>query len=1143
MRRTSRSSPGLVIAATSLLAAALPSPAAAKRLPVYRSSGYKGVHKAPKTLPASPLVPITLGSNGRNPQVLVDAAGTAHIVWTEEGGAGADVTRYCRLRRGSKSCDNPAASQRLVPPQPGDPQFNDEYYPRILAVGNDIAIISYRYPIVTTKPDGSASSNSTYLWLSTDGGNSFSGPALVGDQEPSGDAVVFGSPDSPHIGLISDTQTGGTFFQSLAPGAYTGAKANLDEGDGNRAYGGTLAAVGNGLAAAFADASGSGYVRTWPGTGDPNDPANWTPSPPALNGSEPRLAGGPGGTFLMSRAGLLGSAPLQVRRLTGTSLGPPTQVSDTPSAGHHLLFEDPSGELFASWVNGIGTDIRLRTSIGGARWSSDLLLAAGAQGLAQPALGAAFDGGGFGAWVRNGQGAFGTGTVQAVPFGNQGPTGRLGLGGLPGGSADPSIVESCQRIKFGIVSIVAQQGCFLTAAGHSGIRVSEGPIRINGVDVIPDPGTRVLINARARTIDTIGPVSVQLKPIGDSAVEVFHGELHTKIPPGGALATAADGPSPHGTVLASFDTKTFPVDLKGFPVQGNIAIELIPGGTRIPISLELPRVFGGVTGDAELETTEQEGLKLKSLRITADSIPIGPLFINDLLIDYEGGSQDTWTGGATLVLPPSGLGAHFGAQVTFKAGAFKQGSIVLGPPFPGIQIAPDTFLTEIRGGFGVDPLKIVVGTTIGAQPVGDVPPTYAVKVIGTMSVSFGNPVTFELDGQGKLVDIKVSKAHVLANTDGYVHVNGAANVDLDVLSIDGEMDAFVDGGKKQFGGRLAGKICIGGLCPAGGEAVFSSNGIGACITEIVSYGFGYHWGDPLTKAHVMVGSCDLTPYTIEAPGAARDAAGPGFTVRRGTSIESMKLTGAGGPPAVTLVSPSGQSIAPAAPASAAGGSAAIALAVPAQNATYIALRHPAAGRWSVQPSPGSPQLTQLALATAQPTPRVTGHVTGRGPRRMLVYRLIGGKDLRATFSEVVGREGSRVIGHSSTAYGAIRFTPGYGPAGRRRIEALIERDGVPRLRTTVAIYVAPAPARPGRVKRLRISRRKTTLRVSWRSTPLAVQYLVRVDLSNGRHLVRLVASRVHSLTLSAIARTTHARVTITVLDAHGRPGPVTRTRG
>ncbi|HUO71261.1 MAG TPA: hypothetical protein VMU39_10825, partial [Solirubrobacteraceae bacterium] len=1037
---------------------------------------------------------------------------------------------------------NPPESQRLVPAQPGDPQFNDEYYPRILQVGDDIAIISYRFPNVTTKPDGTASSSSTYLWLSTDGGNSFSGPALVGDQEPSGDAVVFGPPDSPRIGLISDTETGGTFFQSLSPGVFTSAKANLDEGDGNRAYGGTLAAVGGGLAAAFADASGRGYVRTWAGAGDPNDPASWTPSQPPFTGSEPRLASGPSGSYLMSRAGLLGSAPLEVRRLIGTSLGPATRVSDTASAGRHVLIEDPGGTLFASWVNRDRPDVRLRTSLGGTRWSADQVLAAGGQSLDQIALGATFDSGGFATWVRNGTGVFGNGTIQAVPFGNQGPTGRLGLGSLPGGSADPSVVESCQRIAFGVVSILAQQGCFLTAAGQNGVRVSDGPIRINGVDVIPDPGTRILINARARTIDTIGPVSIRLTPIGDTAVEIFHGELHTKVPREGALASAADGPSPHGTVLASFDTKTFPVNLKGFPVQGNIAVELIPGGTQIPISLELPKVFGGVTGDAELVTSEAEGLKLKSLHIEAKTIPIGPIFIDDLLIDYKGGSEDTWTGGATLVLPPPGAGAHIGAQVTFKAGAFKQGSIVLSPPYPGIGIAPATFLSDVGGGFGVDPLSIVVRGHIGTFPLAP-PNSYTIGVTGTMTVTFGNPVTFELDGKGDVADVKLETAHVLANTDGYIHVNGSAEIDLDVLTANGDLDAFVDGQKQQFAGRIAGKVCIGGVCAAGGEAVVSSNGIGACVTEVISYGFGYHWGDPLTSAKVMVGSCDLTPYTIPAPGAAREAQGPRFTVRPGTALASVKLTGVGGAPTVTLVPPSGQSVVPVAPGAAATGASAFALQVPAQSATYIALRHPAPGSWSVETTPGSPAIAQLALATAQPAPTVAARVSGRGARRALAYRVAGGSGLRVTFSELVGGEGSHLIGSTSSARGVIRFTPSYGPGGRRQIEALIERDGLPRARVMVATYVAPAPQRPGRVTGLRISRRGAVLRASWKPVAQTTFYLVRVTLSNGRRLVRVVGSRTRSLTLTGIAGSVRASVTVSAGDAHGRSGPPASARG
>src|SRR5207248_2915906 len=241
--------------------------------------------------------------------------------------------------------------------------------------------------------------------------------------------------------------------RALAAGAYTGATATLDVGDGNRAYGGTLAPVGNGLVAAFADNSGNAFVRQFSGSGDPNDAGAWTPSPAPFTGSELRLAAGPSGAFLLARAGLLGSAPLQVRRLNGTQAGSPTRVSDTSDAGSHALIEDPAGQLFATWVSRQRPDIRLRTSSDGGRWAEDQLLAAGGQSLDEVDLAATADGGGFATFVRDGPSFFRGGRVQAVPFGNQGPTGKLGLGSLAGGAADPSVVESCQRISFGVVPL------------------------------------------------------------------------------------------------------------------------------------------------------------------------------------------------------------------------------------------------------------------------------------------------------------------------------------------------------------------------------------------------------------------------------------------------------------------------------------------------------------------------------------------------------------------------------------------------------------------------------------------------------------------------------------------------------------------
>src|SRR5436190_21350899 len=90
-------------------------PAAASH--VYRSPGYKGTRKLPHTLPQPIPAPIQLGV-GEKPQVLVDAAGTAHIIWNEGRGNDADAIHYCRLKRGATQCD---VSQLLVPDGPTGP--------------------------------------------------------------------------------------------------------------------------------------------------------------------------------------------------------------------------------------------------------------------------------------------------------------------------------------------------------------------------------------------------------------------------------------------------------------------------------------------------------------------------------------------------------------------------------------------------------------------------------------------------------------------------------------------------------------------------------------------------------------------------------------------------------------------------------------------------------------------------------------------------------------------------------------------------------------------------------------------------------------------------------------------------------------
>ena len=58
-------------------------------------------------------------------------------------------------------------------------------------IGNELLMLSHRYPNPETLPDGS-SGYPTFLWTSENGGKTFTGPGIVGQLGVSGNAIVFG---------------------------------------------------------------------------------------------------------------------------------------------------------------------------------------------------------------------------------------------------------------------------------------------------------------------------------------------------------------------------------------------------------------------------------------------------------------------------------------------------------------------------------------------------------------------------------------------------------------------------------------------------------------------------------------------------------------------------------------------------------------------------------------------------------------------------------------------------------------------------------------------------------------------------------------------------------------------------------------
>jgi hypothetical protein len=1127
---------------TLLVSLVLPAGAAAK--PVYKSPGYRGTRTVPRTTPPKPPTPIAIASAGEHPQLLVDGAGTAHVVWNERTPDQPDTLRYCRIRRGGSGCE---ASQSLVPDQPYDggnaAAFNNDVgIPRVLALNGQLALLTNRYPNTLRGPDGEYHSSNTYLFASEDGGGSFGPPALVGTGQTSGQPAVYGSADSPRIGLVSDTQTGGTFFQSIAPGRYSATTGNL----GADGVDSSVAPFeGDTVAVAFATISSVVHVRIWSGQGDVQDPATWSDA--SFDGEEPRLASGPAGTFLITRT--QAKREQVVRRVTRGGLGAPTTLSGTAGSGIGDLVQDDSGRLLATYRLMVGSteQLLLRTSTDGVRWSAPQVLRSVPieTGLWESDMGAAADGGGFTVTQEVSDGA--RGPIVVVPFGSQRATGRPGLGNLAGGAGDPSVVETCQKISFGSVRVLADGGCLLSAAGRPGVKVSEGMLRLNGLEIIPEGSARILLNARAGTIDTTGTVRVQLRAPGIEPIVLFRGELHLSLRDESGAALAGGGASGgcRGQRLASF--KGGDAILKGFPIEGSIEVFMQPDSVCIPVSLGLPKAFGGIRGDAVLRADNTRGLHVDTLKVAVRQAFIGPVLLEDLLVSYDSGS-DEWNGRAQLGLPPQPGGAKLAAGVRFRAGAFKEGSLRLTFPRPGLPLDPFavSYLSHVSGGFGIDPLTLAVGAGIGILPAG---PVYTFEVDGRLTVLFADPVTFTFDGTGRLFSFPVARERIVVRTDGFARATGSVSVGLPGVSVEGGLDAFVDLRSKSFGGDVRGKVCIVDICPAGGEAVVSSRGMGGCVKQLIEYGFGYRWGTPVTDVDVMFGSCDLGPYRVAPPAGASAAGGPRaaaaadgtVAVGRGTPLLSLRVAGEGGAPGVVLVAPSGERIVPSADA-AAGGQRAYARPVADLGATFVAVPRPAAGTWRVEADPAGPAIGEIKRAAALPAPKVSATVGGKSRARLLRYRASRGGGLATVFVERWSG-GQRTLGSARAAAGTIRFAPAPGPRGRREIVALVTRDGVPRLERTVARYTAPAPARPGRVRGLKLAHGARALTVRWRPVPGARTYAVRVEVADGRRQLRVLSARTRSLRVDGVGRRERVSVVVTARDAAGRAGAPARARG
>jgi uncharacterized delta-60 repeat protein len=639
--------------------------------------------------------------------------------------------------------------------------------------------------------------------------------------------------------------------------------------------------------------------------------------------------------------------------------------------------------------------------------------------------------------------------------------------------------------------------------------------------------------------------------------------------------------------LINVDSATnTPKFLGSLPIRGAFSIDLLyhKSWVKVGIGLPSPLSFGGgrtAQADVTLKSDNVHGLQYDGLSATVPDLWLGPLYVSSLNVHYQK-STNTWGGGAKVTLPGSRIAINAAGPPTqppdFGFG-IKNGK--LDHAGFGIDFQPPTqpdlfppfhtvLLSHIGAAVGFNPLRLT-GTiglsaanvvaedgalfgvfatahnqyTLPEDPGPELAPL-ASRTFDRFSLAIGGTASLKVPILG---GVPLLHAYGLYEYPDYFEFGGGFSWKVAFLSLDGNVGGFVYPSSRKFNVQGGVKACLQGLkigykfvsvkispCLNIG-AVVSSRGIGFCgVVPVpfpvfghipVTVGAGYHWGDKVPK--LMIFSCDYGPYAEASPLAHTSAAAPpgSYTVNLpgGLPAAMFQVQGRGGDPDVTVTDPHGHDAFATANALALNGTD--------PDSTTVALRHPLGGRWTITPKAGSVQIAAVASANALPPVALKTTVTGQGHRRVLHYRLNPASGRTVTFVER-GPDTTHVLGVAHGRNGQISFSPGSGRRGRRTIVALVDQAGSPAADLTVGSYSAPGSGQPGRPGRVRATRLRGSIRVSWRGVPGAVRYEVLVKLADHSQVFRVVR-RTH-VTIADPAARTRGQVLVDAIGVDGGRG-------
>jgi len=713
-------------------------------------------------------------------------------------------------------------------------------------------------------------------------------------------------------------------------------------------------------------------------------------------------------------------------------------------------------------------------------------------------------------------------TVIATPSAGAGPAPRSA-------KTLVRVIENCVHDFKAPYLDVHSDEC-LRSAGPDVLVATDQTVDVDGLALTPRTGTqRLVINKKYRTISSSVADAIEVTLADHPDVPLYLGDVDWD------LGTPGEG----AKQIFEYEGKNVSL-LAKLPLQ-KVAVSLTKAGkAQVNPTFKLEfwpfNYFGSISVAAGFTADNEHGSNFSQLEIKVAKLEAAGVELKDVSIKWKEGG--TWAGTATLTL-------RFASAYSLTAGiGLKEGDLDFLKGAVGnlnVAVSPGVYLQSI--GFGWERSPLALSGTVGFSAGPSVAGKTAVSVNGAFKAKLDDPLVFEVSGNAKLAD-KFSLGNVFMrySSTGLFELGGKLNWDLEVAYINGEVNGFVDGlDAAELEGMVHACIRIPWApdpC-AGGGFIVSNIGIAACVDVYIgSAGIGYEWGGDFD---LWWGSCDLGPWRPAYPsgGHARFAAANRFQLRPGLPQAAFAVEGVGGAPSVTLIGPHGKTI--AATSAAPFAKTKDMLAVQSgDDTTYFVLKQPAAGTWTLS-SDGIVPIRQVRQSFGLPKSAVYANVTGKGRTRVLHWRLKPIEGQRIQFVEE-GKEVRNVIATTSARTGKATFHPAEGPAGRRKIVALVEQNGLPRTSLDVGAYRAPGPPRPARPRRARIARHGTRLVVSWKAPRPGFRHAVYLRRGDDVRRLQIAAASRNSVVFAGIKPGYGATATVTGLTDGNGKGPSARAK-